>query len=110
MTICVTRAAAKLKLKGVLPGSGTLYGPKLVKFDINGTSYQFPIYEADIQEDCILGLNFIQNFYCVIDPVACKMAINTPDYNSVELKKSKNPRQLFFTLAICILQSEQVWF
>ena len=91
-----TPTSGKLKLKGVLPGTGTLYGPKLVKFHINGTSYKSPIYEADIQEDCLLGLNFIQNFYCVIDPVACKMAINTPDYNLVELKKSKIPPSALF--------------
>jgi len=57
-----TPTSGKLKLKGVLPGTGTLYGPKLVKFNINGTSYKFHIYEAHIQEDCLLGLNFIQLF------------------------------------------------
>ena len=91
-----TPPKAKLKLKGVLPGTGTLYGPKLAKFDINGKSYKFPIYEAEIQEDCLIGLNFIQNFYCVIDPVACKMAIHTPSYNLVDLRKSTNPPSTLF--------------
>jgi len=48
-----TPPAAKLKLKGVLPGTTTLYGPKLVKIEIQGKQYQdFYLYEADIQEDC----------------------------------------------------------
>ena len=91
-----TPPKAKLKLKGVLSGTGTLYGPKLAKFDINGKSYNFQIYEAEIQEDCLIGLNFIPNFFCVIDPVACKMAIHSPSYNSVDLTKSKNPPSTLF--------------
>jgi len=80
----------------IIPGTGTHYGPILVKFEINGTSYKFPIYEAEIQRDCLIGLNFIQNFYCIIDPVACKMAIHSRSYNLIDLKKSKNPTLTLF--------------
>jgi len=71
--ICVVRKGAlitptppvsKLKLKGVLPGTGKLYGPKQAEFEIQGKNYKYPVYEADIQEDCLLGLNFMQYFYC----------------------------------------------
>ena len=84
-----TPPVSKLKLKGVLPCIGQLYGPKIVKFEINDKRYQCPIYEADIQEDCLLGLNFIGHFYCLIDPIKCEMIMKFPQLNIVQLKKKE---------------------
>jgi len=63
-----TSPKSKLKLNGVLPGTGTLYGPKQVTFQIKNKKYDFPDYESEIEEDCILGLNFIQTYYSLCDP------------------------------------------
>jgi len=72
-----------------LPGTGNLYGPKLAEFETQGTFYKYPVYEADIQEDCLLGLNFMQNFYCAIDPVKFSMPIKFPHSDTVILNESK---------------------
>ena len=84
-----TPPVSKLKLKGVLPGTGKLYGPKLAEFEIQGKIYKYPVYEADIQEDCLLGLNFMQYFYCVVDPVKFTMHIKFPHSDTVILNESK---------------------
>ena len=93
-----TPPAAKLKLKGVLPGTRNLYGPKLVKIEIyQKQNQEFYIYEADIQEDCLLGLNFLQQFFCEIDPVANKMRINHHYGDVVKLRNSSDSPSVRFT-------------
>jgi len=83
-----TPTVSKLKLKGVLPGTGKLYGPRMATMKLNSHTYSFPVYEADMEEECIIGLNFIQSFYCVVDPVHFKLRINEPHQIEVSLQKA----------------------
>jgi len=91
-----TPPVSKLKLKGVLPGTGKLYGPRIATMKLNSHTYSFPVYEADMEEECIIGLNFIQSFYCVVDPVRLKLRINEPHQTEVSLQKvTKSPSVSF---------------
>jgi len=93
-----TPPVSRLKLKGVLPGVGNLFGPKVVKFQVNGRHYEYPIYEADIEEECLLGLNFIKDFGCLIDPNKLKMTITLPYNDEVELQETRQePTVRFIT-------------
>jgi len=91
-----TPSKSKLKLKGVLPRSGTLYGPKQVTFQINNKKYDFPVYESEIEEDCILGLNFIQTYYCLCDPIKMILYISKPNYEEIKLQRSNKPPSVLF--------------
>jgi len=70
-----TPPVSKVKLKGVLPGTGNLYRPKLAEFEIQGKFYKYPVYE--------------QYFYCVIDPVKLIMHVKFPHSDTVILNESK---------------------
>jgi len=76
----LTPPESKLKLKGVLPGTGTLYGPEMVDFKIGKDSYKFPIYESEIEGECILGLNFLQAYQCICDSTKRLLYTRSPPY------------------------------
>ena len=91
---------AGLRMKGVLPGTGILYGPIYVTFEIQD---MFPIaaYEAVISEDCILGLNFLQEYHCIIDPVNKQMQIRRPSQLTVQLNQTDDsPSVIFHTKSL----------
>lgn len=58
---------SRLQLKGVTPGLGKLYGPRMVTFDIDHVQVQFPVYEHDIEDDCLIGNDFLHYFGIVVD-------------------------------------------
>jgi len=89
-------------MKGVLPGTGILYGPRQVTFQIQDKAFLFAVYEAEIKEDCILGLNFLQEYHCVIDPVNKQMQIlSTPSKLTVQLTPTDNsPSEIFYTRSL----------
>ena len=75
-------------MKGVLPGTGILYGPRYVTFEIQNNLFPIVAYEADISEDCILGLNFLQEYHCIIDPVNKQKQIRRPSQLTVQLNQT----------------------
>jgi len=42
-------------MKGVIPETDILYGPRHVTFQIQDKAFPFAVYEAEVKEDCILG-------------------------------------------------------
>jgi len=79
---------ARLKLKGIVPGeTGQQYGPRMVTLSVNGKAYKFPMYEAQMDGNCFLALDFLQGFYCIVDPVKLQMEIKIPYGDMIQLKK-----------------------
>ena len=91
-----TPPKSRLKLKGVLPGTSSLYGPRMTDLKINNKVYRFPAYEADIEEDCILGLNFMRAFHCVADPVKMTLVINHPEFDEIPLNPTQKTPSISF--------------
>ena len=91
-----TPPESRLKLKGVLPGTGTLYGPKMVDFRISKDSYKCPINESEIEEECILGLNFLQAYKCICDSTKRLLYIRSPTYKEIPLQTSPKARSVLF--------------
>lgn len=58
---------SNLCLKGALPGTGKLYGPKMVDFHFKNLHFQFPAYESNIDDDCLLGNDFIDYFDIAVE-------------------------------------------
>ena len=70
----------------------------MAKFQINGKHYEYPIYEADIEEECLLGLNFMKDFGCLINPNKLKMTVTLPYNDEVELQETRQePTVRFIT-------------
>ena len=63
-----TPPPSKLRLKGVNPGTQTLYGPRRVDFNFGSATVSWDVYEADIEDNCLLGADFIHHFKVHIDP------------------------------------------
>jgi len=59
--------ASNLCLKDALPGTGKLYGPKMVDFHFKDLHFQFPAYESNIDDDCLLGNDFIDYFDVAVE-------------------------------------------
>jgi len=86
----------------------------MVTLSVNGKAYKFPMYEAEMDGNCILGLNFLQGFYCIVDPVKLQMEIKIPYGDMIQLKKAQQPPSIsllvgtvYFTIRISQNQTIQ---
>jgi len=52
---------AKLRMKSATAHKATLYGPKVTQIEINGKSYPYPVYEADVAEN-LIGYDFMDHY------------------------------------------------
>ena len=92
---------ARLRMKGVLPGTGILYGPRYVTFEMQEKLFPIAAYEAGINEDCILGLNFLLEYHCIIDPVNKRMHLRRPSLLTIQLNQTNNsPSTIFHTRSL----------
>ncbi|KAK3918278.1 Gag-Pol polyprotein [Frankliniella fusca] len=56
---------SKLRMKGATSHTGILFGPAMTRITINGKDYNYPVYEADIEEN-LLGFDFMDKYDAVI--------------------------------------------
>jgi hypothetical protein len=55
---------SKLRLKDVNKGTSVLYGPRVVTFNFGPVTVKYPVYEAFIEDDCLIGSDFMDYFDC----------------------------------------------
>lgn len=57
-----------MRLKGVNPGSQILYGPRRIGIQLGNVTVPWDVYEADIDDNCLLGSDFIYKYKVHLDP------------------------------------------
>lgn len=63
-----TPPPSRLRLKGVNPGTQILHGPRQANIQMGDTVVPWTVYEADIDDDCLLGADFIHKYKVHLDP------------------------------------------
>ena len=62
-----TPPASRLRLKGAAKGTKVLYGPRRVELDFGPVKVPWYVYECDIEDDLLLGSDFIHKYKVHID-------------------------------------------
>ncbi|KAK3922564.1 Coilin, partial [Frankliniella fusca] len=70
-----TLPLSKLRVKGVTSGTGKLYGPKLMSYNFGGLQLRFPTYEGDIEDNCLIGNDFLDYFDIAVESARRKITI-----------------------------------
>lgn len=77
---------SRLRLKGVCPGTQPLLGPRKVNFTFGSAIVPWNVYEADIDDTCLLGADFIYKYKVHIDPDTEEMRFRpSPDESQVSI-------------------------
>ena len=63
-----------------------LYGPVEVPFDLNGKQVKFPVFIADIPDDCLIGADFLSTFQCYISMKEYTLQLALPDGSTIMLR------------------------
>ncbi|KAK3916875.1 Protein NYNRIN [Frankliniella fusca] len=69
---------SKLRLKDVNGGVSVLYGPRAVELEIGTVKYKFLVFEAEINDECIVGMDFIRGNRGIVDADELKFTLRNP--------------------------------
>lgn len=100
---------SKLQMKGVT-GTGKLYGPHLITFEFPGFKVQFPAYEADIEDDCLLGNDFQDYFDCAVESAQRRITIRRLSPTEVLSKPIQIPCEMAHSATIGSFHAGRVFY
>jgi len=69
---------SKLRLKDVNGGVSVLYGPRAVELEIGTVKFKFLVFEAEINDECIVGMDFIRGNRGIVDADELKFTLRNP--------------------------------
>jgi len=78
-------ARSQWRLRSATGHVAPLYGPVETPFRLNGQDVKFPIFFADIPDDCLLGADFLSTFQCYLSMTDYSVPLTLPDGSSTVL-------------------------
>jgi len=76
------------RLRSATGQVSALYGPTVVPFDLQGHIEKFPVFIADISDECLIGADFLGTYRCYLSITDYSIQLSLSDGTTVVLRCS----------------------